>query len=294
MVNAFQYTLFYYTPLYYYNPSYFQLATYRDAIATRKITGVTFGAYYPFNKYYRTQASIGYYKYEEDVLDPSFGSLAQFWNGNQLAATFSLLGETTRFKYPYGPTTGNTFKLSLTQAIPVSTSFLMNTTVESDLRQYLNIGGDALFAFRFRGFSSRGKNPYLFYWGGNNEVRSMGYYSIIANEGWYANLEFRLPLINAASTIIGQIGPVRGVLFFDLTRAKIKGSSGKMYNVNKARWWEPSDAIGSYGYGFEFFFLGLPIHLEFVKSLDILDISHPLDINTVGKFRTKFWIGFDF
>lgn len=295
MASAFQYTLFYYLPTY-YDPS-FSYQTYRDAIATRKITGVNLSAYYPFNRYYRTQASIGFYNYEEDYFDPFFGAFGtydQFWNGNLLSATFSFVGETTRFKYPYGPAAGNTFMLSLTQAIPVSSSFLQNTTVEADLRQYINIGGDMLFALRFYGFASRGKDPWVYYWGGNNQVRSADYYSIIGHEGWYANLEFRFPVINAASTIIGLIGPVRGVLFFDLTRAKIKGFPAIMYNSNKERWWEPSDAIGSYGYGFEFFFLGLPIHLEFVKSLEISDISHPLDINTVGKFKTKFWIGFDF
>ena len=293
MASAFQYTLYYYAN--YYDPLSSPFDTYRDAIATRKITGVNLNVSYPFNRYYRTQATIGYYNYEEDYLNPFYGPYEQGWNGNQLAATFSLVGETTRFKFPYGPTAGNTFMLSFTQAIPVSSSFLQNTTVEADLRQYINIGGDALFAFRFEGFASRGENPYVFYWGGNNQVRSVGYYSIIGHEGWYANLELRFPVINGASTIIGQIGPVRGVLFFDLTRAKIKGSPAIMFNINKERWWEqPSDAIGSYGYGFEFFFLGFPIHLEFVKSLEILDISHPLDINTFGKFKTKFWIGFDF
>jgi len=221
-------------------------------------------------------------------------------NGNLLSASFSLIGETTRFKNPYGPIAGNTFMLSISQTLPVSSSFLQNTTVQTDLRKYIRIGSDALFAFRFKGFFSRGKNPFIFYWGGNNEVRSENYYSIVGNEGWYANLELRLPLINAASTIIGQIGPVRGTLFFDISRAKIKGYPA-VFVTGFTGWDEDGqpvfrgvDAIGSFGYGFQFFFLGLPIHIEFVKRLEFPDISKPWDWDKIGNFRTRFWIGFDF
>jgi hypothetical protein len=152
---------------------------------------------------------------------------------------------------------------------------------------------------RFKGFFSRGKNPYVFYWGGNNEVRSSNFYSIIANEGWFTNLEFRFPLINAASTIIGQLGPVRGTIFFDITRAKIKGYPAKFYTYTGEdalgfAQFRQADAIGSYGYGFEFFFLGLPVHLEFVRGLEFPDISNPFDMDREGNFKTRFWIGFDF
>jgi hypothetical protein len=299
MFNAFQYTQFYYLNTY-YDPYFYQRLTYRDATAIRKIAGVSLSAFYPFNKYYRTQASIGYYNYEEDYLIPSPGSYGQFWNGNVLSASFSLIGETTRFKYPYGPIAGNTFKLSISQALPVSSSFLTNTTVEADLRKYIQIGANALLALRFKGFFSRGKNPFVFYWGGNNEVRSENYYSIIGNEGWFANLELRLPLVNAASTIIGQIGPVRGTLFFDITRSKIKGYPAVFvtgfigWDENGQPVFSGADAIGSYGYGFQFFFLGLPVHIEFVKRLEFPDISKPWDWDKKGSFRTRFWIGFDF
>ncbi len=304
MASAFQYTLFYYPPYAYYNddPAFYSLYSYRDAIATRKISGINLSSYYPLNKYYRLEASAGFLRYEEDFFDPfireqlflSGRGSNTFWNGNLLSASLSFIGETTRFK-SYGPSAGNTFRISLSQSIPVSSSFLQNTTAEVDLRQYLNIGADFLFALRFEGFVSRGKNPYVFYFGGNNQVRSANYYNIIANEGWFANIEFRFPLINSAITIIGQIGPVRGTFFFDVARAKIKGFPAKLYTfISEDNLLVESDAIGSYGYGFEFFLLGLPVHLEFAKKLVIPDFSRPYDIDAFGKFETKFWIGFDF
>lgn len=303
MASAFQYTEFYYPQYAYYDPYYYSLYSYRDAIAMRKISGMALGSYYPFNRYYRIEGSVGFYHYEEDFYDPyiresllfSGSGYNQFWNGNNLSASFSLIGETTRFK-AYGPEAGNTFRISLSQSVPVSSSYLQNTTVSVDLRQYLNIGSDFLFALRFEGFASRGKNPYVFYFGGNNQVRSAYYFNIIANEGWFANIEFRFPLINSAISIIGQLGPVRGTFFFDIARAKIKGFPTKFYRFtgNPDNPFVESDAIGSYGYGFEFFLLGLPVHLDFVKRLEIPDFSSPFDINVIGKFETKFWIGFDF
>lgn len=304
IAEAFQYTLYYYYPYSYLDETYYQLLSYRDALATRTIQGASINGYYPFNRYYRAQVGLSFLHYEEDYYDPYISqSLGQsqaygyFYNGNALSAAVSLVGETTNFRY-YGPYSGNTFRLSLSQTIPVSNNFINNTTVQADLRQYLPIGGDSLFAFRLNIMASVGKNPYIFYWGGNNQVRSSYYYNIVGNIGWYANLEFRIPLVNAANTIIGQIGPVRGVVFFDMTRSKLKGYPSRIYAIGYDEAGVPflrsADAIGSWGFGMEFFLLGLPMHLDWAKRLEIDDVSRPFSIQSYGKFQLKFWIGFDF
>ncbi|MGB2762938.1 MAG: hypothetical protein WBC20_00860 [Candidatus Aminicenantaceae bacterium] len=306
MASAFQYTFYYYSSAY-YDPLYYEFARYSDAMATRKITGVNFLAYYPFNRYYRTEATFGFYNYEEDYLYSGPSSYSGFLNGNLLSAGFALVGETTRFRYPFGPISGNTFKLSLSYGLPVSENFIQNTTVEADLRQYLHIGGDSLFAFRFNGFASRGKNRFVFYLGGNNQIRSTNYYSVICSEGWYTNFEFRFPLVNAANTILGQIGPVRGTFFFDMARVKLLDYSAGFasaigYNIYGFPLYRFSDAIGSYGYGLQFFFLGLPVHLEFSKRIEwpdlvinsLGDLKKLFDVEPYGNFKTRFWIGFDF
>ena len=305
MAEAFQLTIFYYAPYSYVDPTFYQRLSYRDALATRTMMGAGINGFYPFNRYYRAQVGLNFINYEEDFYDPyfnqSFGQQNQaygyFYNGSAFSASAALIGETTNFRM-YGPYSGNTFMLSLSQAIPVTSSFIRNTTTRVDLRQYLPIGGAALFAFRLNAFASMGRNPYISYWGGNNQVRSSYYYNIIGNMGWYANLEFRIPLVNAASTILGQLGPIRGVFFIDMTRAKLKGYDAIIYDVVKNELGFPtvrvSDAIGSYGFGFQFFFLGLPLHFEWAKRLEIKDISRPFSITPFGKFEMKFWIGFDF
>ncbi len=307
MFNAFQYSIYYYPDLYYYNPSdiMWQNLTYRDAIAVRKISGLNVAGYYPFSRYYRFEAGLGFYHYEEDNLDPSYlgmysmGAYGYFINGNLLSASISLTGETTHFKQ-YGPAAGHTFRLSLSQAIPATPEFLRNTSIEADVRQYLYLGLDSLLAFRFQGFLCRGRNLFVSYYGGNNQVRSSYFYNIIATEGWFANAELRFPLANSVSTLIGNLGPFRGVLFFDITRSKLGDYPAKFYRYNPDQSslffaaYDEFDAIGSFGYGFEFFIWGLPIHIEFAKRLEWPSLSKPFNVSAYGSFLTKFWIGFDF
>ncbi|MFQ6082847.1 MAG: hypothetical protein ACE5WD_05755 [Candidatus Aminicenantia bacterium] len=293
MLHGFQYTIFYYPSYYYWYPEGAFNYSYYDAIATRTITGAEAVGYYPFNRYYRAEASLGYYRYSEDFLYWRT-SFPRFFNGNMLAASFSLVGETTRFKY-YGPYSGSTFRLSVYQTAPVSKSFLQSTTFEADLRKYFKLISDTVLAVRFNGFLSRGKDPFLYYYGGNNEVRSVYYREIIANEGFFFNAELRFPLIDSIKTIIGQLGPIRGVFFLDFAHSKVKDWPAGFYV------WSPEgyrlvDVIGSYGWGVELFLFGIPLHLEWVRRIEIPEIS----ISKKTEFKTRkfngirIWFGFDF
>lgn len=301
MPSLFEYTLFYYLPYAYYDPSLYYHLNYQDAIAYRKISSANITALYPLNRYYRLEGNFGFFRYEENFSSPytlglySTRQYGYFWNGNSLSLSLALVGETTQFNPSYGPRAGKTFRLAVAQSLPVGEGFFSNTTIQADLRQYLHLGGEALLALRWEGWASRGRDPYVFYHGGNNQVRSSYYSNLISTEGWFANAELRFPLISVANTIIGQIGPVRGVLFFDITRSKFNGFPAKFYSYTDPD--QPPllyDAIGSYGYGIQFFALGLPLHLEFAKRLQWSNLSRFLDIESIGKFETRFWIGFDF
>jgi Tol biopolymer transport system component len=303
MPTFYEFTMFYYPPYTYIDPVLYNRLTYRDAIAYRKITSVNIDAYYPLNRYYRLEGNVGFFRYEENFLDPYElfrqgvrpRSYSYFWNGNVLSGAVALVGETTHFSPYYGPRAGHTFRFSLAQTIPVAEGFFSNTTVRADLRKYLYLGSDALMAFRFEGWASRGRDPFIFYYGGNNQVRSSYFYNIASTEGWFANAELRLPLINVASTIIGTIGPIRGVLFFDVTRSKFNGNPAKFYLYPEL--FRPAivlDAIGSFGWGIQLFFLGLPMHIEWVKQLAWADFGQPFSVQSYGGFEVKFWIGLDF
>lgn len=306
MAEVYAYTSYYYPSYSYYDPYLYNFLNYSDAIATRNISGATFSGYYPLNRYYRIQVSAYLQHWEEDFFDPYINQIlflrgseySYFMNGNMLGASFTLVGETTRFRM-YGPVTGHTFSLTVSQGFPVASGFLSNTGVRADLRKYLHAGGDLLLALRWYGFGSWGRNPFVSYFGGNNQVRSVPFYSMIGTEGWYGNAEIRIPLINVASTLLGQIGPVRGVLFMDIARSKMKGQPAVYTRYIGS---DPEgnpilveyDALGSLGFGFQAFLLGMPMHLEFVKRVEWPDIGNPFSWNVIGGWMTRFWIGFDF
>ena len=311
MARVFKYTFFYYPYAYYYDPTLWNWTTTADAIATREIKGANVMAFFPLSKYYRAEASFGFMSYEEDSFQSTGSPMANqsgyFINGNMISATFALTGETTIFKPPYGPAAGHTFQIAISPSLPIAKSFIRNTTFQADLRKYLYIGSDFLAAFRWQGFLSTGRDPFINYFGGNNTVRSADYYGIVGTKSWFFNAEFRFPLINAVPSILGMVGPFRGVVFFDITQNKLGDYPGKFYRFDETNVQvdpitgqllnDPVltlDAVGSYGYGFQVFFLGLPLHFEWSKRLEWKDLTKPLGLSSYGTMSLRFWIGYDF
>jgi Tol biopolymer transport system component len=312
MVRAFKYAYFYYPYAYYYDPTLWSFATTADAIMTREIKGATAAGFFPLNKYYRLEASFGFLNYSEDTTyGQQSGLIADtsgyFVNGSMLMAGFSLTGETTLFKSPYGPAAGHTFQLSVSPTLPVAKAFIRNTTFEADLRKYFYLGSDFVAAFRWRGFASVGRDAFVNFFGGNNTIRSADYYAIIGTKSWFFNAELRFPLVSAAQTILGPIGPFRGALFFDVARSKLGDWPAKFYRFDPDNYetdpdtgtlvWAPDialDAIGSYGYGIQAFLLGLPVHFEWSRRIEWRAAARPFGVDAVGPSVFRFWIGYDF
>jgi hypothetical protein len=85
----------------------------------------------------------------------------------------------------------------------------------------------------------------------------------------------------------------------DIARSKVKGRPAEFTRyIGADSQGRPIlttfDALGSLGFGFQAFFLGLPMHLEFVKRVEWPELGNPFSYNVVGDWMTKFWIGFDF
>ena len=65
--------------------------------------------------------------------------------------------------------------------------------------------------------ASRGaRRPTVFYFGGLDTLRGYDYRSIIGNNVFYVNTEFRFPLVDVLATPILQFGGVRGRIFLDV------------------------------------------------------------------------------
>jgi outer membrane protein assembly factor BamA len=177
---------------------------------------------------------------------------------------------------------------------------LSRYTLSADLRKYLRLGStDTLLAMRFYGFYGRGDNPAIQYFGGNNQMRGYEYYSFSGNQGFYANVELRFPLVHLAATPIGLLGPVRGTVFFNIGGAHYKdqpykfATSGEGYSyVNDPIFGEKVsglrlvDGRASFGFGLQVFLLGYPMHFDWSRLTDLQTVS--------DQSRFDFWIGFDF
>lgn len=277
-VRGFQYKLYYFFGYYY--PEYYG---YVPSIVLRRITGADAYFYYPLDLYHRLEASVGAVEIKENtgVFLPS--GKYNFYSGKFFNVNLNFVRETTRFK-GYGPVAGDTLSVYFGKAFPLDSAGLENKTIKIDARKYVNLGRDFLLAFRTYYYGSFGKTPFFDWIGGNNEIRSVGYRSIIGTQTFFFNAEFRFPITYATYTAIGNIGPIRGVIFFDIGGARygnfpFKFAEGSFPNIRLV------DAFASYGYGLELFLFSFPIHIEYVKRTDLSS-----DLYSVYNF----WIGFDF
>ena len=227
-VNAFDFTQFFYADPYGLIQDYSR----RGAFATQRYSGAVALAQYPLDKFRRLEVTAGVLRVSEGFENPE-AELAARLQAQQLGVPYFLnqgtiaplslnfVGETTRFR-EFGPLTGHTFSIGL-QTAPGVSGLLSRHTVDVDARKYFRIGQGTVFALRGRGFKSGGVNPDIFYFGGNMELRGFPYRGLVGHEGFFANAEFRIPLIDVMKTPLGILGPVRGVLFAGVGGAKFKG-----------------------------------------------------------------------
>jgi Tol biopolymer transport system component len=267
---------------------YYTNYTRTNYLTLRSNYGGEFGVFYPFSRSYRAEATASIYKQNEnsDALSGVSLPFGQFYDGYALPLRFSLVGETTRFSN-FGPLMGHTFKLSFSKYISFSDKFLDAYTIDVDMRKYVNLGGSSLLAFRFYGFKSGGENALLFWTGGNNTFRTAGFRRLVGNNIALFNAEFRFPLIHVALTPLGLVGPVRGVMFFDVGGVWFNGQDFNVFSKDDEGKTEfrLEDALSAYGFGVEFFLFGYPMHVEWVWRTDWKQKSYQ---------GVNFWIGFDF
>jgi outer membrane protein assembly factor BamA len=269
---------------------------------------------YPLDKFRRLSLNAGMLKLKQQFENPVDEAIARE-RARQLGVPFflfdgwiapvgvTLVQETTRFR-EFGPLAGSTFALGVEFA-PSLAGSLSRRTASVDMRKYLRIGGtSSLLAARVRGFWSGGENPAIFYFGGNMELRGFDYLSFAGTQGFHANVELRLPVIDVMRTPIGILGPVRGTAFFGIGAARYRDEPFTFASSDPGRSFvkldpnDPSsflgepvtgfhlvDSIASYGFGLQFFFLGYPLHFDW---------SRRTDFQISSDYRFDFWVGFDF
>src|SRR5262249_30140931 len=206
----------------FYDPSFAPLLSRSDAIATRTVRGGSIFGIYPFSRYRRVELSAGVVNLDEEYNDPSLQAYSEAYqqslygttvlrNGTLAPLGAAFIQETTIFR-EYGPLAGNTMRLAY-DVSPKVAGLLSRQTFDGDVRHYLRIGGNGVFATRLRGVRSTGDFPAFHYFRGNGDLRGYDYLEFAGSNMVYANAELRFPLIEAALTPIGVIGGIRGVFF---------------------------------------------------------------------------------
>ncbi len=304
-LSAFDFTQFFYAAPYGLNQGFYSRA---GAFATQRFTGALAVATYPLSRDHRLEVSAGVIRVRERFENAdaelavreaaaAMGVEVFLNNGTVTPLRAALVGETTRFR-EFGPLSGHTYSLGMEYAPPVAGT-LERWTLDGDMRHYQRVGSTSMvLAGRLRGFYSSGDRPDVFFFGGNMELRGFPYLAFAGNQGFFANLEVRFPVIDVMRTPLGLLGPIRGTLYAGLGGAKFKGEQftlassdqGVSY-VRDPTFGEPVsgfhlvDGRASYGLGLQFFFLGYPLHFDWTRLSD-LKVS--------SSTRFDFWIGFDF
>ena len=250
-VEAHDRTSFFYPQLPYYFGSFYSRA---DRLGTIRMSGTSVRAMYPLSRFRRIEMGVGYdYQrsgFQNIYLQPGSDGLLSpdlidnysdfysriFPNGHLLPVRGAFVQETIRFRQ-VGPAVFPQAGSTIYAGVEWSPGgpFLSRTTFNLDARKYFQVTSASVLAARLRWFHSVGEAPGFFWFGGNGELRGYDLYSFTGNRGGHATVEFRFPIIDAAITPIGLIGPLRGSFFNRRRRGGVRRGSARLLLLRAAR-----------------------------------------------------------
>lgn len=252
---------------------------------TYKVTGAVASISYPFTFYQRAELGVGYIAWK--VAQP----FQEFPGGPVDFAVASddfplvqgaLVGDSAVFAN-YGAVSGRRWHLGLAYAPDLKESGTLFETASLDFRQYFHVTTRSNFALRAFAGAAAGNRPSPFYFGGLDTVRGVNFRSLSGDRAFFANFEFRFPLIDLLATPLLAFQGIRGVVFFDVGGAWFNDfETFDLYDSDTKRF---KDGVASYGWGITARFLGLDLNWDLAKLY-----RPPVGVKSTG-FRTEFWIG---
>jgi WD40-like Beta Propeller Repeat len=253
-----------------------------------KATGGNLFAQYPFSRYYRFEIETG-------VVDSSLNQLAGsdpfgqpiFVQTDDLSAFVStgIVGDTTRYQQ-FGPFQGKRFEFAVRFAPSISGDFDGNLLeYRADFRAYKQLTRRSTLAWRLGTLWNTGDRQNTYGFGGVNQLRGYDYRDFSGSRIVWSNLELRFPLIDELRFPIFPLGGIRGFFFLDVGAAWFDEKAVGTGFLGNDPWYDPlfgviradysqatpvlipfdfwdsengqlQDGRGSYGVGFQFFFLG--------------------------------------
>jgi hypothetical protein len=249
------------------------------------VTGAVASIVYPFSFYQRAELGVGYLWRKESIpFQNSDGSIgfSPTLRDNFPVIQGAWVGDSAVFDN-YGAISGRRWRLDLSYAYDTQQSGTKYTSADIEVRQYVHVTQRSNFAFRLFAGESNGNQPTPYYFGGLDTVRGVDFRSLVGDRAFFANFEFRFPLIDVLATPILAFQGIRGIVFMDVGGAYYHGfEKFRFYNSDTGAL---QNAIASYGWGLTARILGLDFNWDFAR---------PYNLKHSGKFATEFWIGYRF
>lgn len=259
------------------------------------LTGAVGELIYPLGVNHRIAAGLGYYRREfgfqtflrdEDgnlIVDPETGFFVPIITPRtddypQIQASF--VGDSSVWER-WGPVAGRRYRFWGEYAPDLDDSGTLTSTLGLDFRQYVRLSRRNQLAVRLWGATSDGNFPSPIYIGGLDTLRGYEYASLVGDRAFFANFEYRFPMIDVLALPFFVIQEIRGNVFLDV--------GGAYYSsVQDFQCWDSDesrldDCVSSYGWGVSFRLFGLSLNWDFAKQWDF-------DESLTG-FETSFWIG---
>ncbi len=217
----------------------------------------------------------------------------------------------------WGAISGHRLRIGASYAADLDESGDLATTFFVDARKYIPVTRRSNFAFRLFAADTSGNFPTPLYVGGLDTIRGFDFREFGGHRAFFANVEFRFPLIDQLAFPILRFQGIRGVIFFDIGGAWFPNSLGfdlpgavdvgsqeyedlvRAILANGLPGAVPVDTdfdcfdggdqdglggcIASFGYGISIRFLGLSLNFDFAKRWDLN--------STLSDFESAFWIG---
>jgi len=249
-------------------------------------TGAVGSIVYPFTFYTRAEIGAGYL-----MRKFNFATFGVDENGEAFIIDYipieddfplaigSLVGDSAGFAQ-WGPITGRRWRLGLSYAPDLDESGTLMSSADLDLRQYFTVTRRSNLAFRVFAGINEGNRVNPIYIGGLDTIRGVTFRSLTGDRAFFANMEYRFPLLDLIATPILAFQGVRGVLFLDVGGAWYGDQQDfDFYNEDESRL---QDGISAYGWGVTVQFLGFDLNWDFARRWDFKEGQD---------FETTFWIG---
>ena len=231
--------------------------------------GASFISQYAFDKYDRLEFELKYgFKYYDSTFQIYFNYPSV---KRMLGTTINYVHDNTKpgfFTYNQG----SRYMLSFSGSAPLTDNYYDSYNLLLDYRKYMKVTMRSTLAYRLFGYTSWGNDPNYIYLGGIGSIR--GYYpmSIFGNNGFFSNLELRIPFIDILRLSgIFNFYYIRGLFFWDIGDA---WHNKDFHGFNKTKNGYVFDDIkSSIGFGIRFSVGYFDLMFDFAKRWDFQRID---------------------